>query len=115
MTRELPPQNIEAELAVISSAIINKDSLEKVIEYGQHIYYMENSRKAWKILKQLYNLEMDTGYVIFKDIAVKQENIPEDYISDLYMSDVIGSQVDSLLRELTSRWREREVIRLTAS
>jgi replicative DNA helicase len=30
------------------------------------------------------------------------------------MSDVIGSQVDSLLRELTSRWREREVIRLTA-
>ena len=73
MSGNVTPSNIDAEMAVISSVLIDPDMLPEVRQLiSEKDFYNERNRTTFKILCDLYEQQMPFDTFIFLDEAKKQ-------------------------------------------
>lgn len=109
---KIPPHNIDAEYSVLGRAVYNQDTLDKVIEYGENIYYDNNNRILWKVLSSLYSMDIQPDITIIKQVMKDEHGVVDDtYLVSILKSSCLDA--DGILRELKEKWKRREIIRLT--
>ncbi|MDI6641155.1 MAG: replicative DNA helicase [Elusimicrobiota bacterium] len=88
---KVPPQSIEAEMAVLGSMIIEKEAVAKALEIidEQH-FYRDTHRRIFRIIKRLYleNIPIDTVSIIEE---LKRENILLDVGGAAYIAQLINT------------------------
>src|SRR3989339_958254 len=88
---KVPPNSIEAEMAVLGSMIIEKEAIAKVLEaVDENHFYRDTHRKIFRIIKKFYieNMPVDTVSVIEQ---LKKEQIHEEVGGSTYIATLINT------------------------
>ncbi|MBU0952716.1 MAG: replicative DNA helicase [Elusimicrobia bacterium] len=91
MLDKVPPNSVEAEMAILGSMIIEKEAIAKALEIVDEIhFYRDTHRKIFKIIKRFYmeNLPVDTVSIIEE---LKRERLLEEIGGASYIATLINT------------------------
>ncbi|MFH1459803.1 MAG: replicative DNA helicase [Candidatus Omnitrophota bacterium] len=85
---KVPPQNIEAEMAVLGSMLLEEDAISDVVDIlDENCFYKENHRCIFKAILSLYNESKPVDLITLTDQLNKEENLDKlggaAYITEL--------------------------------
>lgn len=88
---KLPPQAIEAEMAVLGSMLIEKEAVEKVINFlKEENFYKEAHRQIFRAIRQLYEKNKTVDIIILTE-ELRREKILSDVGGVTYLNSLINS------------------------
>src|SRR5687767_1294425 len=75
---QLPPQALEAEMAVLGSMLIERDAVEKAVDaLEEKDFYQEPHRRVFRALRDLYNRGDAVDLVTAGEELRKQKTLEE--------------------------------------
>jgi replicative DNA helicase len=111
---KLPPQDIHIEEACLCCALINKQSLLKILEQlKEEDFYLNTHRIIFNAMRELY---AKNGVVdaITLTAEVEDTNLPAEYIVELLRSEAIPTNIDSYIQKVYSLSMRRRGIQTLA-
>lgn len=118
LTERIPPNNIDAERAVIGSMLLDKEAVAKVLEILTfHHFYVPNHQIMFKVIYDLFNQNHPVDLVTVSD-ALKGQGLLEDiggymYLLDLSESVPTTANVEQYARIVEDKYIRRELIRIS--
>jgi replicative DNA helicase len=87
----LPPQNIDAEVAVLGSMLLEEEAISKVVDMlKEGHFYKESHRKIYSCILQLYNVGKPVDLVTLQEALALEKNLEEvggaSYLTSLVAS-----------------------------
>ena len=106
-TRKLP-QNLEAEMSVLSVAFLNKSALTKICEdLYPEMFYSDQNRKVFEAIRSLYNekIPLDTTTLVNELNKRKDLNAVGgiEYISDIIDKEATSANIDYYIKILKEK------------
>ena len=113
-TRKLP-QNLEAEMSVLSVAFLNKSALTKICEdLYPEMFYSDQNRKVFEAIRSLYNekIPLDTTTLVNELNKRKDLNAVGgiEYISDIIDKEATSANIDYYIKILKEKALMRNLI-----
>ena len=88
---KIPPQNIEAEIAVLGSMLLDKEAIPEAIEFLEpESFYKEAHTKIYSTLLKLYDKDKAIDIVTLIE-ALKAEGVLEDVGGSSYITSIASS------------------------
>lgn len=89
-SNRIPPQSIEAEMAVLGSMLIEKEAIETALETVEpKHFYNEAHQKIFKAILDLYNKNHAVDMITLTD-ELKKRNQFQDLGGEAYLSELLG-------------------------
>ncbi|MCX5783046.1 MAG: replicative DNA helicase, partial [Elusimicrobia bacterium] len=90
LSDRLPPQALDAEMAVLGSMLIEKEAIEKaVVTVGAEHFYRDGHRIVFQTIKDLYDKGKSVDIVTVTEELKKKNNLA-DAGGEVYLSDLIN-------------------------
>ena len=87
---KLPPQNIEAEMAVLGSMLIDEDAVAQAIEIlSADYFYRESHRHIYSCILNLYNVNKAVDLITICD-ELKKQNLLEKAEGPSYLASLVN-------------------------
>ena len=92
ITKELlPPQNLEAEMAVLGSMMLDEKAISTVIELlDQNSFYKDSHRKIFEAICNLYNANKAVDLVTVND-ELKRQGILDSIGGASFLAELVNS------------------------
>ncbi|MFH1394768.1 MAG: replicative DNA helicase [Candidatus Omnitrophota bacterium] len=88
---KVPPQNIEAEIAVLGSMLIDREAISRAVEQlEQEAFYSESHRKIYQAIIKLYD-ENDPVDIVTLTEELKKRNSIDEIGGPVYISEITNS------------------------
>jgi len=117
---KMPPQAIEAEMAVLGSMLIEQEAIEKVINFlSEKSFYKEAHQQIYSALCQLYEKNRAVDLVTLAE-ELKREKILSDVGGVAYLNSLINSvtttaNVEDYVRIVQEKAILRELIKVSTN
>ena len=111
----LPPQSLEAEMAVLGSMMIERDAVEKAVDaLDERDFYQDAHRKIYRALRDLYMKGDGVDLVTAGEELRRQKQLEEiggmPYLSDLIHKVATAAHVDYYAKLVREKAILREMI-----
>ena len=115
---KLPPQAIELEEAVLGAILIEKDAIEKVVDFLKpECFYKESNNLVYKTCLELYEKRQPIDILTVTDAARRNGNLESIggayYITDLTNRVASAANVEYHGRIIAEKYLLRELIRVS--
>lgn len=88
---KIPPQNIEAEMAVLGSMLIEDEAIPTAVELlDQDFFYKDNHKKIFKAILNLYNSNKAVDLITVSD-ELKRSNLLDEIGGVSVLTDLVNS------------------------
>ncbi|OGR82551.1 MAG: replicative DNA helicase, partial [Elusimicrobia bacterium RIFCSPHIGHO2_02_FULL_57_9] len=117
---QLPPQALEAEMAVLGSMLIERDAVEKAVDVlNEKDFYQESNRKIFRVLKDLSNrgdaVDVVTAGTELRKLKQLDEVGGMDALTALINNVATAAHVDYYARLVQEKSILRELINTATS
>ena len=115
---KLPPQNLEAETAVLGSMLLDKEAIAKAIErLDEEAFYTDSNKKIYQAILKLYDENRAIDIVTLID-ELKKRNILDQvggpaYITELANSIPTAANIDHYTKIVREKYLLRSLITTT--
>ncbi len=97
--KHIPPHNLEAEVAVLGSILINSESMNKVIEYLEaDCFYSPQNKLIYDAMFNLYDQNKPIDYLTVSEYFKSRNKLEEiggiEYLSELGLDTVLSSNIE---------------------
>lgn len=116
LLEKIPPQNMEAETAVLGSMLLDKEAIAKGIEHlDENAFYSEGNKKVFQAIVKLYD-ENEAVDIVTLIEELKKRNILDEvggpaYISELANSIPTAANIDHYAKIVREKYLLRCLIR----
>jgi len=109
---KIPPQNLDAEMAVLGSMLIDEDAIPVVIEsLGKDSFYKDTHEKIFEAILDLYNANKAVDLITLTDV-LKRNGTLEEVGGVSYLTGLVNSVPTSAnISHYTSIVREKNILR----
>jgi len=91
LIEKLPPQNLEAEVAVLGSMLIDRDAISSAVEHlEQTAFYSESHRQIFQAIIKLYDGNEAVDIVTLTE-ELKKRNVLDNVGGPVYISELANS------------------------
>ncbi|MDD5633696.1 MAG: replicative DNA helicase [Candidatus Omnitrophica bacterium] len=91
LIQKLPPQNIEAEIAVLGSMLLDREAISRSIEeIDESAFYSETNKKIFRAIVALYDNNEPIDIVTLVE-ELKKKNILDEVGGPTYITELVGS------------------------
>lgn len=109
------PQNLEAEMSVLSVAFLNKSALTKVCEdLYPEMFYSDQNRKIFEAIRSLYNSKIPLDTTTLVNELNKRKDLTAvggiEYISDIIDKEATSANIDYYIKILKEKALMRNLI-----
>ena len=113
---KLPPQNIEAEMAVLGSMLIDEDAIAQAIEIlSADYFYRESHRHIYSCILNLFNVNKAVDLITICD-ELKKQNLLEKAEGPSYLASLVNLVPSAAnIRHYANIVREKAVLRALIS
>ena len=115
LIEKMPPQNLEAEAAVLGSMLLDKEAIARSVEHlDETSFYTESNRKIYQSILRLYDENKAVDIVTLIEDLKKRNALEEvggpSYITDLANSIPTSANVDHYARIVKEKYLLRSLI-----
>jgi replicative DNA helicase len=113
ITKELiPPQNLEAEMAVLGSMLIDDEAISLTIEaINKDSFYKNSHRKIFEVISNLYNANKAVDLITLTD-ELKRAGILDEVGGVSFLTGLVNSVPTAAnIKHYVSIVREKEILR----
>lgn len=116
----LPPQNLEAEQAVLGSMLLEEDAVVRATELLQpEVFYKESHRQLFEAIRTLYQKNTPVDLVTLTDILKNKNQLDSvggaDYLTGLVSSVPTAANVDYYCGIVREKYILRTLIQVSTS
>jgi replicative DNA helicase len=84
------PANIEAEIAVLGSCLIDPDAIQRIVTLKAEDFYRERHGWIYQAMRELTDKGMPVDFITLSNLLEKQQRL-EDVGGPAYLTDLISS------------------------
>lgn len=115
LSRKLPPQNLEAESAVLGSILMNSNGLNRVVEILSPDYFYSPANKIiYEAVLALYNQSKPIDALTVGEYLSTKHQLElvggREYLNDLIMDTVLTSNIEYYAKIIQENATKRELI-----
>lgn len=113
---KVPPQNLDAEVAVLGAMLLERDAISKAIErLGENAFYSEANRRIYQAIVLLYDRNEAVDIVTLIEELKRREILDEvggpSYITELANSIPTAANIDHYTKIVWEKFLLRELIK----
>ena len=113
--KHIPPHNLEAEVAVLGSILINPESMNKVVEIlDTDSFYSPQNRLIYEAAYILYNQNKPIDYLSISEYFKSRNQLDEiggiEYLSELGLDTVLSSNIEYYAQIIKDNALKRKLV-----